>query len=164
MAATSTGSMRAIVLDAPGPAETLTIRRLPVPRPAAGWVLIAVRAFGLNRSELHTRLGLALGVTLPRVLGIEAAGTVAACPRGEFRVGQQVATLMAAWAGLSTAVTPNTPVCPPARWCPSPAAWTGPHWARYPRCCKRLTARSRSVWMPNRGSPFSFAAAPPRWA
>ena len=29
-------------------------------------------AFGLNRSELHTRLGLAQGVTLPRVLGIEA--------------------------------------------------------------------------------------------
>jgi NADPH:quinone reductase-like Zn-dependent oxidoreductase len=62
MAAASTGSMRAIVLDAPGPAEALTIRRLPVPRPAEGWVLIAVRAFGLNRSELHTRLGLAEGV------------------------------------------------------------------------------------------------------
>lgn len=46
--------------------------------------MIEVRAFGLNRSELHTRLGLAEGMTFPRVLGIEATGVVAACPGGEF--------------------------------------------------------------------------------
>jgi NADPH2:quinone reductase len=89
-----TATMRAIVLDAPGPPEALTIRELPVPTPAAGWVLIAVKAFGLNRSELHTRQGLASGVTFPRVLGIEAVGVVAQCPGGEFAVGQQVATMM----------------------------------------------------------------------
>jgi NADPH:quinone reductase len=50
--------------------------------------------FGLNRSELHTRLGLAQGVTLPRVLGIEAAGVVDAAPDGDLAPGQQVATLM----------------------------------------------------------------------
>ena len=89
-----TDTMRAIVLDAPGPPETLTIRELPIPTPAAGWVLIEVRAFGLNRSELHTRQGLASGVTFPRVLGIEAAGVVAQSPGGEFAVGQQVVTMM----------------------------------------------------------------------
>jgi NADPH2:quinone reductase len=89
-----TSTMRAIVLDAPGPPEALTIRELPVPEPADGWVLITVKAFGLNRSELHTRLGLAEGVTFPRVLGIEATGVVAACPGGEFPVGQQVMTMM----------------------------------------------------------------------
>src|SRR6266576_2523600 len=89
-----TDTMRAIVLDAPGPPDALTIRELPVPTPAAGWVLIEVKAFGLNRSELHTRQGLASGVTFPRVLGIEAAGVVAQCPGGEFSVGQQVATMM----------------------------------------------------------------------
>lgn len=87
-------TMRAIVLDAPGPPEALTIRELPVPLPAAGWVLIEVKAFGLNRSELHTRQGLASGVTFPRVLGIEAAGVVAQCPGGELAVGQQVVTMM----------------------------------------------------------------------
>jgi NADPH2:quinone reductase len=86
--------MRAVVLDAPGPPEALQIRELPVPEPLAGWVLIEVKAFGLNRSELHTRLGLAHGVTFPRVLGIEAAGVVAAAPGGEFAPGQQVATMM----------------------------------------------------------------------
>src|ERR1700704_2212942 len=88
------GTMRAIVLDGPGPPEALRIRELPVPSPRPGWVLIRVKAFGLNRSELHTRLGLAEGVTFPRVLGIEATGVVAAAPGGEFPVGQQVATLM----------------------------------------------------------------------
>jgi NADPH:quinone reductase-like Zn-dependent oxidoreductase len=87
-------TMRAVVLDAPGPPEALTIRVLPVPEPEPGWVLIEVKAFGLNRSELHTRLGLAEGVTFPRVLGIEATGIVADCPGGEFRAGQQVAAMM----------------------------------------------------------------------
>jgi len=87
-------TMRAIVLDHPGPPEALVIRDLPVPEPAAGWVLIRVRAFGLNRSELHMRLGLAEGVTWPRVPGIEAVGVVADCPGGEFTAGQQVAALM----------------------------------------------------------------------
>jgi len=86
--------MRAVVLEAPGPAEALRIRELPIPEPMPGWVLIRVRAFGLNRSELHTRLGLAQGVTFPRVLGIEATGVVAAAPGGEFASGQQVATMM----------------------------------------------------------------------
>jgi NADPH:quinone reductase-like Zn-dependent oxidoreductase len=89
-----TETMRAILLDAPGPPDALTIRELPVPKPAAGWVLIEVKAFGLNRSELHTRQGLASGVTLPRVLGIEAAGVVAQCPGSEFSLGQQVVTMM----------------------------------------------------------------------
>jgi NADPH:quinone reductase len=89
-----TGAMRAVVLDGPGPPEALVIRDLPVPEPAAGWALIRVRAFGLNRSELHMRLGLAEGVTFPRVPGIEAVGVVAECPGAEFPPGQQVAALM----------------------------------------------------------------------
>jgi NADPH2:quinone reductase len=89
-----TNTMRAVVLDAPGPPTALIIRELPIPTPADGWVLIQVKAFGLNRSELHTRLGLAQGVTFPRVLGIEATGVVAQCPGGEFPVGQQVVAMM----------------------------------------------------------------------
>jgi NADPH:quinone reductase-like Zn-dependent oxidoreductase len=89
-----TDTMRAVVLAAPGPPEALEVREVPIPEPAPGWVLIRVKAFGLNRSELHTRLGLAVGVTFPRVLGIEAAGTVVSAPGGEFEPGQQVATMM----------------------------------------------------------------------
>src|SRR3954453_6006105 len=89
-----TVTMRAVVLDAPGPPAALRIRELAVPEPRPGWVLIRVKAFGINRSELHTRLGLAHGVTFPRVLGIEATGVVAAAPGGEFEEGRQVAAMM----------------------------------------------------------------------
>ena len=92
----SPSTMRAIVLDSvPAPPEALVVRECPVPQPEPGWVLIEVKAFGLNRSELKTRLGLAdPDVTLPRVPGIEAAGLVAACPGGELEVGQQVVAMM----------------------------------------------------------------------
>ena len=54
----SGGTMRAVVLDGPGPAEALVIRERP-PSPCRGQARCSSGspAFGLNRSELHTRLG-----------------------------------------------------------------------------------------------------------
>jgi NADPH2:quinone reductase len=86
--------VKAVVLDAPGPVEALKLRELPDPVPEPGWVLIEVRAAGLNRSELHTRLGMAEGMIFPRVLGLEATGVVLDCPGGEFEVGTQVMAMM----------------------------------------------------------------------
>ena len=132
-------TMRAVVLDAPGPPEALTIRELPVPRPKPGWVLIEVKAFGLNRSELHTRLGLAEGVTFPRVLGIEATGIVADCPGGEFTAGHQVAAIMGGMGRRSTADTRSTRACPPVKSSRFRAGSTGRRSVPCPRCCKRRT-------------------------
>jgi NADPH:quinone reductase-like Zn-dependent oxidoreductase len=87
-------TMRAVVMHAPGDAAVLKVERRPVPVPAPGYVLIRVKAFGLNRSELFTRQGHSPGVALPRVLGIEAVGLVDAAPGGEFRAGETVATAM----------------------------------------------------------------------
>jgi NADPH:quinone reductase len=89
-----TETMRAVVIDQPGPPEVLQIRELPIPQAGAGQVLIRVRAFGLNRSELHFRTGVATSGTFPRVPGIEATGVVAAAPGGEFTPGEQVVTMM----------------------------------------------------------------------
>ncbi|HEX2909218.1 MAG TPA: zinc-binding alcohol dehydrogenase family protein [Chloroflexia bacterium] len=86
--------MRAIVLKSPGPVGNLEMQQLPLPEPPSGWVRIAVKAFGLNRSELHTRLGFASEVTFPRVIGIEAAGIVDAAPESDLTPGQQVVTMM----------------------------------------------------------------------
>ncbi len=87
-------TMKAAVLHAPGAAEALKIEQRPVAVPQPGEVLIRVEAFGLNRSELFTRQGHSPGVVLPRILGIEAVGTVAAVPGGEFTPGESVATVM----------------------------------------------------------------------
>jgi NADPH:quinone reductase-like Zn-dependent oxidoreductase len=87
--------MRAVVLTEPGPVENLQLRDVPIPRPRPGWVRIAVKAFGLNRSELHLRLGYAEGARLPIVPGIEAVGVVdAAAQGGDLQHGQKVAALM----------------------------------------------------------------------
>ena len=87
-------TMKAVVIREPGSPDVLTVEELPVPRPSAGWVLIQVKAFGLNRSELFTRQGHSPGVEFPRVPGIEAVGTVEEAPGGEFQRGQTVATAM----------------------------------------------------------------------
>ncbi|MFV2055311.1 MAG: zinc-binding alcohol dehydrogenase family protein [Thiohalomonadales bacterium] len=86
--------MKAVVLHAPGKADALVIEQRPIPQPARGWVLIRVKAFGLNRSELFTRQGHSSAIKFPRILGIEAVGIVEIAPGGEFEPGQTVATAM----------------------------------------------------------------------
>ncbi|MBD0851838.1 zinc-binding alcohol dehydrogenase family protein [Maribacter arenosus] len=86
--------MRAVVLHQPGQAENLKIEERPIPQPSENEVLIRVRAFGLNRSELMTRKGLSPSVKFPRVLGIECVGEVEEDPSGHYPKGQKVMALM----------------------------------------------------------------------
>ena len=92
---TNTMSMKAVVIHEAGGPEVLKIESLPIPTPAEDEVLIRIKAFGLNRSELFTRQGHSPNVPFPRVLGIEAAGVVEKCPSGKFKPGQKVASAMA---------------------------------------------------------------------
>jgi len=87
-------TMKAAVIHEAGGPEVLKIESLPIPTPKNGEVLIRVKAFGLNRSELFTRQGHSPTVKFPRVLGIEAVGVVEGAPGGEFRKGDIVATAM----------------------------------------------------------------------
>ena len=86
--------MKAVVVRAAGGPDVLTLEDRPVPTPKPGEVLIRVKAFGLNRSELFTRRGWSPDVAFPRVLGIEAVGVVEAAPGGEVPARQVVATAM----------------------------------------------------------------------
>jgi NADPH:quinone reductase-like Zn-dependent oxidoreductase len=87
-------TMKAAVIREAGGPDVLRIESVPIPTPASGEVLIRVKAFGLNRSELFTRLGQSPSVKFPRILGIEAVGVVEEAPGGEFRNGAAVATAM----------------------------------------------------------------------
>ena len=87
-------TMKAIVIEQAGPPDVLTLQERPVPDLKPGWVLIRVKAFGLNRSELFTRQGHSPSVKFPRILGIEAVGVVESAPSGEFEPGRTVATVM----------------------------------------------------------------------
>lgn len=93
--------MRAIAVEKPGGPEALTFMEYPVPECEPGWVVIRIRAFGLNRSEMFTREGQSPGVLFPKVLGLECVGQIYAAPLGEFPPGQKVA---AATGGMGRAI------------------------------------------------------------
>lgn len=86
--------MKAVVIRTAGGPEVLKIKGLPIHQPRNDDVLIRVKAFGLNRSELFTRQGLSPDVTFPRVPGIEAVGLVESAPGNQFHKGDKVATAM----------------------------------------------------------------------
>jgi NADPH:quinone reductase-like Zn-dependent oxidoreductase len=86
--------MKAAVIHEAGGPEVLKVESRPIPTPQHGEVLIRVKAFGLNRSELFTRQGHSPSVKFPRILGIEAVGLVEQAPGDEFHKGDIVATAM----------------------------------------------------------------------
>jgi NADPH:quinone reductase-like Zn-dependent oxidoreductase len=87
-------NMKAAVVHKAGGPEVLSLEAVPIPSPMSGEVLIRVKAFGLNRSELFTRRGQSPTVKFPRILGIEATGLVEEAPGQEFRQGDVVVTAM----------------------------------------------------------------------
>jgi NADPH:quinone reductase-like Zn-dependent oxidoreductase len=89
-----TATMKAAVIYKAGGPEVLEIESRPIPTPKNGQVLIRIKAFGLNRSELFTRQGHSPNVKFPRILGIEAVGLIEQAPGNEFRRGEIVATAM----------------------------------------------------------------------
>jgi NADPH:quinone reductase-like Zn-dependent oxidoreductase len=85
-------TMRAAAMDRAGGPEVLSIHQLPVPKPAAGEVLIAVHATGVNVWEAAFRQNADDGVRFPVVLGSDGSGTVAGVGAGVsgFKVGDTV--------------------------------------------------------------------------
>jgi NADPH:quinone reductase len=87
--------VQAIVVRQPGPPDVLTLEERPVPASQPGWVLVRVRAFGLNRAELITRSGgSGDNVKFPRVIGIECVGEVVDPGDGDLQAGQTVVAAM----------------------------------------------------------------------
>jgi NADPH:quinone reductase-like Zn-dependent oxidoreductase len=86
--------MKAAITTQPGNPDVIKLQEAPLPSVKAGWVLIQVKAFGLNRSELFTRQGHSPNVIFPRIQGIECVGIVKEDPSQTYRPGQQVAAIM----------------------------------------------------------------------
>src|SRR6202008_1402602 len=84
--------MRAIVLEKFGGLDSLVYKKIPDPQPEAGYVVIEIKAFGINHAEMHIRRG--EWAEAAKVIGIECVGLVKSCPGGEFPVGAKVASLM----------------------------------------------------------------------
>lgn len=128
--------MKAAVIKIAGVPENIQIEERPVPTPAEGWVLIKVKAFGLNRSELMTRKGLSPSVKFPRVLGIECVGEVQHDPTGEFKPGQKVAAFMGAMGRDFDGSYAEFTVLPKSLLSVLRAVCPGSNWAQCPKCFK----------------------------
>jgi NADPH:quinone reductase-like Zn-dependent oxidoreductase len=68
--------MKAIVLRELGGPEALRLEDLAEPRPAAGEVVVRLRAAALNHRDVWIRTGRYAGITLPIILGSDGAGEV----------------------------------------------------------------------------------------
>ncbi len=88
--------MKAIVLTAPCRADEMKLKDIPVPAVRPGWVLIKVKAFGINHSEVLLRqFEVAQSyINKPIVPGIECVGEVIDPSDSGFKVGQMVIALM----------------------------------------------------------------------
>src|SRR5262245_33341715 len=84
--------MEAVVLEKFGGLDSLVIKDIPEPEPKAGYVVIEIKAFGINHAEMHMRRG--EWAEAAPVSGIECVGLVKSCLGGEFPVGAMVAALM----------------------------------------------------------------------
>src|SRR5215213_1041464 len=87
--------MKAIRVHEFGGPEVLKLEDVEEPRPAAGQVLVRVRAAGVNPVDAYIRSGAhAVKPALPYTPGLDAAGEVAAVDEGvtRFREGQRVYT------------------------------------------------------------------------
>ena len=86
--------MKAAITTKAGSPEVIEIQEVAKPKVKSDWILINVKAFGLNRSELFTRRGDSPGVMFPRIQGIECVGIVEEDPSNTYAKGQQVAAIM----------------------------------------------------------------------
>jgi NADPH:quinone reductase len=86
--------MKAYLISEPGGPEKLIFTEAKTPDVKPGWVLIKVKAFGLNRSEWFTRRGDSPSVKFPRILGIECVGEIAESLNQQLKPGQKVAAIM----------------------------------------------------------------------
>lgn len=86
--------MKAMVLEKPCSAEEMKIKNVPIPEVREGWVLVKVKAFGINRAEIFTRQGDSPSVKLPRIIGIECVGVVENPSNSSFKKGDKVFSMM----------------------------------------------------------------------
>ena len=88
--------MKAVVLDKITEGKDIVLSEVPVPEVRQGWVLIKVKAFGLNHSEKLLRLNeiRADYIKKPVIPGIECVGEVIDPSDTDLTAGQKVVALM----------------------------------------------------------------------
>ena len=89
-------TMKAVLLDRPTEAENVELFEIPIPEVKHGWVLVRIKAFGMNHSEQILRLNeiRADYIRKPIIPGIECVGEISNPSDSNFTAGQKVVALM----------------------------------------------------------------------
>ena len=89
-------TMKAVLLDKPTQAKDITLCEIPIPDVRPGWVLVKIKAFGMDHSEQILRLNeiRADYIRKPIIPGIECVGEIAGPSDSDLTVGQKVVALM----------------------------------------------------------------------
>lgn len=88
--------LRAVVLNGTCEANKMKVSQIEIPVVKAGWVLVKVKAFGLNHAELILRQyeADASYINKPIVPGIECVGVIEEPSDSRFQKGEKVVALM----------------------------------------------------------------------
>ena len=89
-------TMKAVVLDGPTNVEDIVLREKEIPVAVSGWVLVQVKAFGMNHSELilrHEEIKYDY-IKKPIIPGIECVGEIADPSDSSFKTGDKVIAMM----------------------------------------------------------------------
>ena len=89
-------TMKAVVLTGPVRGDEVRLAECSIPKACPGWVLVKVKAFGMDHSEQILRQGeiQADYIQKPIIPGIECVGEIADPSDSSFKKGQKVAALM----------------------------------------------------------------------
>ena len=89
-------TMKAVLLDRVTEGKDIILSDVPIPEVRPGWVLVKVKAFGLNHSEKLLRLNEIRGdhIRKPIIPGIECVGEIADTSDSDLAAGQRVCALM----------------------------------------------------------------------
>lgn len=88
--------MKAVLLTGPTAAKDIVLSECDIPAVKSGWVLVRIKAFGLNHSEQILRQSeiRADYIHKPIIPGIECVGEIADASDSHFSAGDKVAALM----------------------------------------------------------------------
>lgn len=88
--------MKAVILTKPTISSEIHLSECDIPKVKPGWVLVRIKAFGMNHSEQILRKSeiSAPYIQKPIIPGIECVGEIADSSDSEFHTGQKVIALM----------------------------------------------------------------------
>src|SRR5580658_3050041 len=114
--------MKAICAHQFGGPEVMKLEDVPDPKPAAGQVLVRLRAIGVNPVDAYVRSGgYTVNITFPFIPGSDGGGVVEAIGDGVklFQRGDRV-YIFGTTSGIRTGAYAELAVCTESQVCPLP--------------------------------------------